>query len=198
LKQFVLFIFCLISFSGTSQIFVEAEIHFLDHTKKQGLAYINGVSDKIIFKEDKKSKKVKYNHRDVDKLFLKKDTIIKEFRYKKAPDRRAPRLLQLVIDHHKVSLYATFTEYRPGGLIGAIFDIKQTDYIYYLVKDQKNKAIYVGEKGITSKKRMAKVIKKNFGDCSYLVKKADEKEFKLKDIIKIVEHYNNNCSKETN
>lgn len=197
-KPIFLFLICFISLNISAQSYIEyvnAEIHFLDNTKKEGLALVKPSSDKISFKESKKEKRVKYNHYDVARLILKRDTIFREFRYKKSPDRRAPRLLQVVIDNDDVSLYATFTKYKPGGLIGAIFNIEETDYIYYLVKNQSKDAIYVGEKGLTSRKRMSKVIKKHLGDCPDLVKKANEKEFRLKDIKQIVEYYNSNCSK---
>mgnify|MGYP003668128792 CR=1 FL=1 len=198
MKRIILFFLLLYSSISYSQYYIDAELHFIDGTVKTGLAHINISNDKIKFKKNIDSERISYNHNNIAKLILKKDSIQKVFRYKKAKGRRAPRLLQLVVDHNKLSLYAAFTKYRPNGLISALFDTTKIDYVFYLVKNQKDEAIYVGERGLTSKKRMSKVIKKYLGDCPELVQKADKKEFKLKDIINIVEHYNSKCSLGTN
>ena len=173
--------------------YVTAEVYFLDGTRKDGLALVKPSSDKISFKENKVANRVKYNHNDVARLVLKKDTIARVFRYKKVPDRRAPRLLQVVVENPKISMYATFINYKPGGLISAIFNIDETDYTYYLVKNQSKDAIYIGERGLTSKKHMSKLIKKYMSDCTYLIERANKKELKLKDTQQIVEYYNRNC-----
>ena len=181
--------------SQTFDEYVNAKVFFHDNTSKVGFAFINTINDKILFRETKKGDKIKYSSKEVSRLILKKDTIVREFRYKRANDRRAPRLLQLVIENKKASLFVKLTKVQMLGLIGAVVNWEDVDYIFYLVKDQSEMAYFIGERGATSKKGIAKMIKKHFSDCSELMTKAENKQYRLKDIREIISIYNN-CSQQ--
>ncbi|KGL61622.1 hypothetical protein PHEL49_2532 [Polaribacter sp. Hel1_33_49] len=55
----------------------------MNETTKNGIARINTLNDKTIYKDHKNSKKEKYNHKNSSNLILKKDSISHSFRYKK-------------------------------------------------------------------------------------------------------------------
>ena len=194
----LLFIF---SFNSYSQ-FLDAELSFIGGTSKIGIARINILNDKIIFRTNKDSKKEKYNHKQISKLVLKKDSISNTYRYKKTLGRRAPKLLQVIKEDKNLSLYAVVTESNflySYGLIGALattlVDANKINYEYYIVKSNNLKASFMGSTEYTSRKRLREIIKKRLKDCSQLLKKSENKEFKAKDIPMIVDFYNLNCNR---
>lgn len=197
-KRILLILFALVSLQTTAQKFddyTNAKVFFKDSTTAIGFAYINPITSKLLFKKTRKEKRVKYTSKEVHKVILMKDTIVREFRYKKANDRRAPRLLQLVIDNEGASLYINLIKVNMLGLIGAIVNWEEEDFRYYLVKKRSFNATFIGEKNATSKKGMMKFVNKYLHDCPELVEKAKNKEFKLKDTRTIIDMYNS-CSKQ--
>jgi len=140
MKKSVLLFFLAFSLKSYSQYF-EAELYFIDGTNKTGIARINILNDKVIFKRDTKSKKEKYNHKNISKLILKKDSISHTFQYKKILGRRPPKLLESIIESSNLSLFAVITEsnfLNNYGLLGAlastIVDADKINYEYYIVK----------------------------------------------------------------
>jgi hypothetical protein len=193
LKISFLLLFTL-SLNSFSQ-YVNAELHFFDGSIKKGLAEINIINDKIKFKENKKGKRTSYNHKKIEKLILKNNGFTKIFRYKKTLGRRAPRLLELVIENKNLSLYATIVKQELYGLLGVLLKIPtKVTHTYYMVKQQNNKAIYFGDTDLTSRKRLREIVKKHLKDCLALIEKSENKEYKTKDIPQIVGFYNTNCS----
>tara|TARA_R110001632_G_scaffold53818_2_gene132234 strand:+ start:694 stop:1263 length:570 start_codon:yes stop_codon:yes gene_type:complete len=183
--------------SSIAQYYARAELHFLDGTKTFGLAHINTFNDKIKFKKHKDDKRISYNHKDVSRLVLRRDTIKKEFRYKKTLGRRAPRLLELIIEDKNISLYAEITEVRMYGLIGALLKVpNQFIYIYYIVKEDANKAIYFGDTELTAHKRFKEITKKHLKGCDEVLIKVKNREYKVKNSQEVVRHYNKKCTKD--
>jgi hypothetical protein len=205
MKKTISILILFLSLNNYSQYF-EAEIHFLDGTSKKGIAQINILSDKIIYKNNETSKKEKYNHENISKLILKKDAVSYSFRYKKTLGRRAPKLLQTIIESNNLSLFALVTESNflsSYGILGALastmVDVNKNNYEYYIVKNNAPKAIFFGNTESTSRKRLREIIKKRLKECLKIVRKAENKEFKVTDIPRIVDLYNKNCSsKQTN
>jgi hypothetical protein len=192
--------FVVFSLKAYAQYF-DAELYFLDGTHKNGIARINILNDKIYFKNNKQSKKEKYNHKEIGRLILKKDSIAKTFHYKKTIGRRAPKLLETMIEDANLSLYAVVTKSNylySFGLVGVLastlVDTSSIDYEYYMVKGNSGKAIYFGDTKLTSRKRLREIVKKQLKKCPVLLRKSKNKEFKVKDIPKIVRFYNKNCS----
>ena len=196
MKKIVLFFLVLYSTTSFSQYYIDAELHFLDGTVKTGLAHINISNDKIKFKKNKETKRISYNHKNIARLILKKDSIQKEFRYKKAKGRRAPRLLELILEHENLSLYAQIVETELYGLIGAILKVpNKFTYTYYIVKKDSNDAIYFGDTDLTGHRRFKEITKKHLLDCPELIGKIKNKEYKIEDALKVVTHYNEKCYK---
>ena len=159
------------------------------------IAQINILNDKIKCKKHKEDKRISYNHKSISKLILKRDTIIKEFRYKKTLGRRAPRLLELIIEDDNVSLYAEILELQMYGLVGAILKIpNKIVHTYYIVKNNNNHAVFFGDTDYTVHKRFKEIARKNLENCEEVLTKIENKEYKVKDIKEIVKHYNKKCS----
>lgn len=201
MKKIILLIIILFCCTSNAQYF-KANVSFKDGTSKSGLARVNTLNDKIFFKENKTSTKEKYNHKEINTLILKKDSISNSYRYKKTLGRRAPRLLKVITESNNLSLYAVVTESNylySFGLLGAlattIIDANKIDYEYYMVKNNDEKALFFGNTNLTSKKRFKEIIRKRLKDCPKIVKKVENKEFKVKNIPEIVAYYNKNCTK---
>ena len=189
-------IFCVFfSLKSFAQYYVNSDLYFIDGTMTNGLAHINILNDKIKFKKHKEDKRISYNHKSISKLILKRDTIIKEFRYKKTLGRRAPRLLELIIEDDNVSLYAEILELQMYGLVGAILKIpNKIVHTYYIVKNNNNHAVFFGDTDYTVHKRFKEIARKNLENCEEVLTKIENKEYKVKDIKEIVKHYNKKCS----
>jgi hypothetical protein len=209
MKQLFTLTLLLISLNTYSQYYLEAELHFIDGSIRNGLAHINTLNDRIKFKSDEESKRISFNHEEINTLILKKDSISKTYKYKKAIGKRTPRLLELISENENLSLYAivdeqaynNFTMYGMYGAIGGIVsgiassivdDKTRVNYTYYFVKNNEKKAHYLGMSG-SSKKRLRQKIKKYFNDCPTLIKKSESEEYKVSDIPKIIEFYNEHC-----
>mgnify|MGYP003667127838 CR=1 FL=1 len=196
MKRITLFLLLFFSMNSMAQYYVRAELHFLDGTKTFGLAHINTFNDKIKFKKNKGDKRISYNHEDVSRLILRRDTLKKEFRYKKTLGRRAPKLLELIIEDDNISLYAEIAEIRMYGLVGALLKVpNQFIYTYYIVKDNGNKAIYFGDTELTVHKRFKEITKKHLKGCKEVLVKVKNKEYKVKHAQEVVRHYNKKCTK---
>jgi hypothetical protein len=133
MQKTILLLFYLKSYAQ----YFEAELHFMNETTKNGIARINTLNDKTIYKDHKNSKKEKYNHKNSSNLILKKDSISHSFRYKKTLGKRAPKLLQVIIEKNNLSLCAIAIEsnyLHTFGLIGAlatkIVDANKINYEY--------------------------------------------------------------------
>lgn len=196
MKKIILFFLLIYSSISYSQYYIDAELHLLDGTVKTGLAHINISNDKIKFKKNKEAKRISYNHKNIAKLILKKDSIQKEFRYKKAKGRRAPRLLELILEHKNVSLYAQVIEAQLYGLIGALLKVpNKFTFTYYIVKKEGIDAIYFGDTDLTGHKRFKETTKKHLIGCPELIGKIKNRGYKIEDAPKIVSHYNEKCYK---
>ena len=190
MKKIFVSLFLIFSINTFGQ-FVRAELHFIDGTKKTGYADVNIFNHKIKFKENRKGKKTKYNHKEVSGLFLKRNKIKKEFRYKKTLGRRAPILLELLIEDENISLYAEIEEIRMYGLLGAVLKIPNVlIYKYYIVKEDSNTAIYFGDTEFTVHKRFKEITNKHLKGCEEVLIKIKNREYKVKHAQEVVRHYN--------
>lgn len=191
----VLLLFSAFSFAQKFNKFVQADIDFKDGTKKSGYVVINTMNDKIIFKQSEHDEAVRLSGKEVDGLVLIHAGDSLTLRYKQANDRRAPRLLYALVDNDNASLYiSSYRQEFYGGEAGLFITQLENTY-YYFVKNRSERAYYIGDKELTSRKLIGKFAKKHLSDCPDLVKRAKNKEFKIRDIVTVIKLYNN-CSKK--
>ena len=77
---------------------------------------------------------------------------------------------------------------------GIDIEIPSTDY--FLLKKGEQKIIYIGTEGNPIRRGFKKFAVAYFNDCSILVEKLDNKEYKLLNLPEIIEFYNNSCNNE--
>ena len=204
LKLFALLFICTVT--GFSQQ-KRAVLYLKDSTKLEGFAKINRYDDEIKFRPDKNSKGVVYKADDIEKNLIEEKNEDVEYRYKSInEDKSRPYLLVLRIEG-ELSLYEYYKSV-PGvdnksmhQKNSAIGNTKTYSIPYYFVtKNNDEQAIFLGSGGGKSgQNQFMKRIRRSVSDCPELDKKIKQKEFRRKDIIKIVSYYNENCSlKKTN
>ncbi len=199
MKKIIIFLFLFFSINSIAQYYVEGDLYFKDGTMTTGLAHINVFNDKIKFKKNKDEKRISYNHKSVDKLILRRDTIQKEFRYKKTLGRRAPRLLELIIQNDNISLYAEILELHMYGLVGVILKIPtKFVYTYYIVKKNSDRAVFFGDTDFTVHKRFKEITRKHLKNCEEVLSKIENREYKIKHAQEVVRHYNKRCNNNKN
>ncbi len=64
---------------------------------------------------------------------------------------------------------------------------------YFLLKEGEKEAVNFGKKGGLVTKNFKKVVQESLEECPSLVEKVESGEFKRRDIVEMVEFYNENC-----
>lgn len=202
MKQLLFTLTLLITLSSFSQN-QKATLFFRDGTSLEGLARITNFGDKIKFKKDKNSEKIIYNSQKVDKIVIRENDEDVTYQYKIIKNRKTPLLLE-PLKEGKVTLYRDLKQgYSPGmqmggygvGGMGMNFGGGRSYSIssYYVSKDNGNIVIHLGDKGTIFTKNFKKAASEYFKGCSELVKKIQSKEYRKRDVVEIVEYYNENC-----
>lgn len=174
----------------------KATIFLKDGTQIKGFAKITG-GDQIKFRSDKKSKKKLYNYESVKKLIIRKNDTDIEYRYKIVEGKNSVKLLELIEEGY-ITLFRDLNEgYSPGGFgAGGMMIGGGRSYSishYYVSKDNNESVTHLGSKGSIFSKNFKKAATEYFKNCPKLVQKIQDKEYKKRDIVEIVEYYNENC-----
>ncbi len=182
----------------------KATLYFRDGTTQTGLAKLFDLSNfggKIKFRKDKNSNKIIYTSLEIDKISIRENDIYVIYQYKIVENKGTIVLLELIAKG-KVTLYRDQTQgyYSSGTRMGGGFNSSGVGMgrsysinNYYVSKDNKNVS-HLGSKGTLFSKNFKKSASEYFKDCSELVNKIQSKEFKKRNIVDIVEFYNENCN----
>lgn len=170
-----------------------ATLYFKDGSELKGYAKITS-SQKIKFRKKADERPQFFEHTKIDRIIFEVDHM--EYKYMNIlGNSGSPRLLE-IIKKGDLILYLNTTKsptmYTAGGGYGGGGSITFT---YFVAKKGDDIATTIAYRGSITSGFKKKAIK-YFSDCPILVEKIKTKYFKQKDIIKIVEFYNNNCTKK--
>jgi len=174
----------------------KAILFFKDGTELKGRAKISPTG-KIKFRKSKEAEKQFFSSKELKSIIIREFDKDIEYKYKVIEGKKTILLLE-VLEEGKVTLYRTL---RSGYVVGApgpngmpmgghSYSISN----YYLSKDDKNLVVHLGARGTIFNKNFKKAASDYFKDCIMLVSKIQSKEFKKRDIVEIVEFYNENCN----
>ena len=206
-----LFILCLSFMLHSERSWAQrthAVLEFKDGTQLTGLGKLRGAC-KIKFRNDENTKAVLYSFEDIKSATIYKGAVKTKYVYLYIAGKKVFRVLE-EMEIGAVSLYRTVAHgnhvgmgfggpggmgsggFGPGGFgPGTSFTIEN----YYVRKEDQDFAHHLGSTHFFSKNfRLA--ASNYFSDCTALVEKIHNKEFRKKDIIAIVEFYNTNCAKK--
>ncbi|CAL2093301.1 conserved hypothetical protein [Tenacibaculum sp. 190524A05c] len=193
---FLFFFLCCIDLIGQN---INATIHLRDGSTLEGIvAYTNNLTyaEYLYFKKDKNSKKQKLNYKKVDKFFIHEDGENKEYQFKILKHKK-PKIFR-VVKRGLVSLYYRVITSGVETNLGSqnihthlsISKFKE----YYISKEDSHliEQITFPTSFAREKKFRDKVIS-YFKDCHTLTNKIKKEEFKMDDIIQVVNYYIYDC-----
>ncbi len=178
----------------------EAIVYFKDGTKQEGLGKLIS-QNRVKFKKTRREKPVKYQFDILDKVVINEGGDTYEYVSRVVKDIEQPRVLELLEQGGKVSLFRVVNQgYNPnmgmaGGGAGTGFGpMTGTGYYsisnYYVQRSDEDKVTHLGSTHIFSK-NFKKAASDYFQDCPALVEKIQNRAFKKRDIKEIVIYYNN-------
>ena len=184
----------------------EGTVYFNDGTEKKGL--IKVINDDVLFKKDKKTRRVIYNSSQVDSVSFF-DKAVRKYEYIKRENNDSLLLAYVKVDDY-LKLYKvlrdreiTITAPQPLATdasetvhIESKYQQRQPTATYYLKRRNEDFVTYLTSFGTdnTNKENTFKeVVSEYFTDCQAIIEKVEKEKFKKKDYLKIVEYYNKKC-----
>ncbi len=182
----------------------KAILYFKDGEQKEGYGKL-AASNSVKFKDSKKGKVEKYTRDDLKAVKIYTDEGIKKYVYVKVENYKKSILINEVMKGD-LTLYKE-TQYNSassGFAVGASNmntgmgiglgggSSKTTQY--FLLKKGRDEAVNFGKKGEVITKNFKKVAKESFEECPSFLTKVENGDFKRKDIVEMVEFYNENCA----
>lgn len=180
----ILTILIVLSCSLANAQFYEGTIILNDSTEIKGLVKIKTLGG-VKFKSTEDADPIDYNHKQI----IGFNRYGKKYRYVKIQDESLPKLLRESLQG-KVSLY--FNQVKivgstspPGSISGpgVLYDGGVKTIYFILIND---KLIRVGTK---MKKKHLDLLK----NCTGLMEKMKNKDYRKNDVYKIIRYYNNQC-----
>lgn len=176
----------------------KAELTFKDGTVKEGLGKL--VGNKIKFRANRNEKTIKYHFSLLKQAKIYYQDNISIYVYLEAENTKKPRVLEEVAIG-KVSLYRTATQgYAPyagshGGFGGVGFTGGHSYSIknFYVREEHEEKVTHLGSNQLFTK-NFKQAASNFFKDCPTLAQKIQNKTLKKRDLIAIVEYYNQDCN----
>lgn len=172
---------------------------FKDGSIKKGFVQLAS-SERVKFKSNKRDKVVKYEFSALEYAEISINDEVSRYKLVSILDKDMPIVLKEIVSG-KVSLFNLNTQgYSPGvpmggGMGGAPMYTMGTNYSIknlYVLKEGNEKATHLGSNQLFSK-NFKQAASDYFKDCSKLVAKIQNREFKKKEIKAIVEYYNSEC-----
>jgi hypothetical protein len=162
----------------------------------KNLIAING-EEKISFRKDRKSEKIKYGESQVDKVIFKNsDSEVAYFEYINLFDTK--KGLFKIITKGKANLYArnvsmTSGSYMNYGGFSGGMSIYSSSALneFYILRENESAASPLVTARIS--RSFNKRAVEYFSDCPSLVSKLEADIYGKNDILKVVEEYNKNC-----
>ncbi len=195
---YLLIILFMIAFSSAFSQNTKAVLIFKDGTSQEGLAKITA-SGLVKYRKAKGEKRVKYNFDKFEYIKLYESNGINNYVRRKVKGQLQPKILQ-VVTKGKVTLYKVNSSGMtpmnmggPGGFGAApVMYHHYSINSYYVQKEGEQVVTHLGSTELFSK-NFKKAASTYFQDCSELVEKIQNKEYKKKDIENVVRFYNERC-----
>ncbi|WP_029448578.1 hypothetical protein [Cellulophaga baltica] len=188
------FLFSSFCFSQKS----EGRIIYTDGKVREGYVKLNGAHF-VKFKSVKKAKAEKVDFSELASVEIKNDDEVSIYKNISVVGKDEPLVLEEVVKG-AVTLYNLNTQgfssvFAPSGMGGAPLNIGPMTYDIknlYVLRTGEEKATHLGSNQLFTKnfKTAASVF---FKDCTSLVTKIQNKDFKKKHIKEIVQYYNSEC-----
>jgi hypothetical protein len=202
MKSKLLFLtIALLSIVNTFAQYEKTTVHYRNGEVKQGFAKFAFMSDKLKFKETKEQKKPSLlTYKELDKFVIGYGNDKTEYQYKIVKGKPGAKLLKVKL-RGDVSLYYEIktsggAPMAMGGVGGMTMGMgfSSSTEVYYIAKKDDDIVIQLFNMLGVSKKKFKKIVPEFFGDCPELIEKIKNKEYKKRDIVEIVDYYNNECS----
>lgn len=196
MKNFILFITLLtFNFFGVYAQKTKAILVFKNGEKKIGYAKLEK-KQYVKFKGNKKAESVTYHFSELDYVQIEQNKEYKTYELVPILDKE-PKVLEL-IEKGRVNLYNESSQsLRPmfTGANGQVYMAGNFISIknLYVLRAKEEHAYHLGSDQLFSKD-FKQAASNFFKDCSKLVRKIQDKEFKKKEIRAIVKYYNSNCN----
>jgi len=193
--NFISIFILLFSISSVAQKF-KAELIF-----KNGDAIIGlgepAQKNLIRFRKEKKAKKEFFTFEEVDTLKVYYDFNPTIFVYQRIKGRVYPNVLELADVGKNVIFYRDNTQgYMTFSNVGAMNGMGRGRTVNlthsFVRKTNDDMATHLGSNDWISK-NFKKAASNFFSDCPQLVKKIENKELKKKNLMEIIDFYNNSC-----
>ena len=139
-------------------------------------------TSRVQFKTNSNTKPTDYKFVDVEKVVITKDDGVETYVFLPIKGRGNPKALQELVKG-EVSLYRIrdWRAYDGGG-------VKDK---YYLRRGEGDVTLFISTDPFS--KSFKKAASKYFKDCSSLIQKVKNKEYKKSDIEEVVKYYNSKC-----
>lgn len=192
-RQLITIIF-LLQFLNSSILAQKTEVIVVFNNGDSLSGYGSITGDYLKFKINKKSKPIKYHFSKLKYTNLLSKNRIQTYKYIQIKSENDFRVLEEILTG-KVNLYIdkkngynyNITS-NSGYMGGQPYSINR----YYLKRKNENQVTPIGSDELFSK-NFNKSVLNFFSDCSFLINKINNKEFKKKDIVEMVNYYNLNC-----
>lgn len=189
----------------------ESTIYLKDGSFVEGLVKLDKKGfdydsyDVIKFKKNSESKKIVYDYSSVERVFLNDiegEEVILD--YISSDKYKHPQLLLLVIEDD-LSLYQTFQyNYIRNSFYPSDYHLTNrtknehtqslADISYFIKKENSSKAKFCLTSKLTSKKKFRQSITEYLDTCPELIEKINNRQFQPKDLLQIVDFFNDFCS----
>ncbi len=116
-----------------------------------------------------------------------------DIKYKNKRDKVKDENVEVLIKGN-LNLYMKSNNLASVNASTGVMTNNQTTTYYIKKKGEPYAVFYLG-KGYSPPKSFKNVIEENFKDCPDIIEKFENKTFKKKHFIEIVEYYNANCGK---
>lgn len=187
----ILVIVFLISFKGTAQK-TQGTIYMKNGTVKKGLVKRSGLKS-VKYRSSKKSKSVKFNFEELERVEILERRGKETFVNLKITAKHE-KIVQLV-EEGRVNLFSSYDHiFIPSAGAGGTAMGGSSQHLnnLYVKRKEEKLPTHLGSNQLFTK-NFKKAASEFFKDCTVLVSKIQNNEYKKRDIQEIVAFYNTEC-----